>query len=268
MPLLKMYNNDGYLSFDELQCRAAGKALMPQFVNASPFPHIMIDGFLDPAILRNIAFPPRPSEGGFNRPQERFKYQFQPQECAGATARNLFAELNSCAFLGFLSELTGIKDLISDAYFCGAGLHETLHGGHLGVHADFNKHGTMGVERRLNLLIYLNEDWDESYGGALELWDAKMRGCEVKIAPVMSRAVIFRTDLQSFHGHPDPLSCPPDRSRRSLATYYYSMPQDGRQGVDRTTNFRPRPGTADRRDWKLMMRHFTDDWLPPALRRR
>ncbi|HMJ06001.1 MAG TPA: 2OG-Fe(II) oxygenase, partial [Chthoniobacterales bacterium] len=153
-------------------------------------------------------------------------------------------------------------------YFEGGGLHETLRGGHLGVHADFNVHGRLRVERKLNLLIYLNQDWEDDYGGQLELWDRRMKGCAVRVKPVFGRAVIFNTALDSFHGHPDPLNCPSDRSRRSIATYYYSAPEGGIAALPkRTTNFRSRPGSEDSSDWQIRRHHFVNDWVPPKLQR-
>lgn len=269
MAFLELADMGGYRAFDEAQCRAAGQALAERYRTASPFPHVVIDDFIDGEVLRAVLrdFPDPSGHKSFARSQERLKYEFHPQRCSGQPIRNLFAELNSQAFLAFLSAMTGMKGLIADAYYAGAGLHETRRGGHLGIHADFNRHGTMQVERRLNLLIYLNEDWEDSYGGALELWDRKMEGCVVRVQPVMGRAVIFSTDLDSFHGHPDPLTCPPDRSRRSIATYYYTVPAAAELAIERSTNFRPRPGSTDQRDWKVMMQHLMNDWTPPALRR-
>ena len=269
MTVLQPLCDDGQFKLDEDQCRAAGAALAERYRNAEPFPHIVLDDFLPLDTLRPVlaAFPESGDRDFYDREQERLKYQYHPQECAPAI-RTLLAELNSQAFLGFLSEMTGIDGLIADPYFLGGGLHETKRGGHLGVHADFNIHNRMKVVRRLNLLIYLNEDWDESFGGELELWDRAMQGKRKSIAPVIGRAVVFNTDLDSFHGHPEPLACPPDRSRRSIATYYYTAPVDGIASVPRrTTVFKPRPGTADRADWKLMARHLWKDWAPPALRR-
>src|SRR5206468_2179145 len=98
---------------------------------------------------------------------------------------------------------TGIPGLMPDPYFEGGGLHETKRGGHLGIHADFNIHSQLKVERRLNLLIYLNENWDKTFGGELELWNKDMKECAVRVAPIFGRAVIFNTDLDSFHGHPE-----------------------------------------------------------------
>jgi 2OG-Fe(II) oxygenase superfamily len=269
-PMLHMKAFNGYLSLDSEECRALGRSLSDQYRSAEPFPHIVIDGLLDPDVLRRVLaeFPSSNDKVFFDRDQERFKFQYPPQEISSGLIRNLFAELNSEAFLGFLEELTGIAGLISDPYYDGGGLHETKRGGHLGIHADFNVHGRLKVERRLNLLVYLNEDWDDEYGGQLELWDQQMKECMVRVKPEFGRAVIFNTDLDSFHGHPDPLNCPPDRSRRSIATYYYSAAEGGLALLPkRDTNFRPRPGSGDKTDWKIRRFHFVNDWVPPRLQR-
>lgn len=270
MALLDLADIGGYRCFDPEQCRTAGKALFNRYASERPFPHVVIDDFLDTDILRKVVseFPDSSGHGSFNRDQERFKFQYRPDQCSGAATRMLFAELNSSAFLQFLSELTGIAGLIPDPYHAGAGLHEIKSGGHLSIHADFPRHEEMGLERRLNLLIYLNEDWEAGYGGSLELWDRKMRAAERKIMPILGRAVIFNTDRDTFHGHPDPLPCPPERSRRSIATYYYTAPAVVRLRTERTTDFRRRPGTSDKRDWRIMLQHLKADWLPPVLQRR
>jgi hypothetical protein len=138
---------------------------------------------------------------------------------------NLFALFNSSAFVSFLEEMTGFDGLIPDAGFEGGGLHETKPGGHLSIHADFNLHQKLGLIRQLNLLIYLNDDWSPAYGGNLELWDQAMNAGEIAVAPELGRAVVFTTALDSYHGHPDPLACPPDRSRRSMAPSTAPLPR-------------------------------------------
>jgi len=182
-------------------------------------------------------------------------------------SRNLIYALNTQPFLGFLSEMTGIEGLVADPYFAGGGLHETLTGGHLGIHADFNRHNIMNVRRRLNLLIYLNEDWEDQFGGFLELWSRDMKKCEKRVKPAIGTAVVFNTDLDSFHGHPDPLQCPEDKSRRSIALYYYTSAADLNDQPDRTTNFKARPNSNDRSNVKTTIRHFINDWTPPAIKR-
>lgn len=268
--MLSLKSVDGYLTFDAEQCAEEGTRLAARYQRAQPFPHIVLDEFLPRGVLQNVlaAFPSNAAKDCFDREQERLKFQFQPEETNSGMIRNLFAELNSRAFLGFLEKMTGISGLIADPEFTGGGLHETKRGGHLGVHADFNVHEKLHVERRLNLLIYLNHDWREEYGGQLELWDRQMKSCEIRVRPEFGRAVIFNTALDSFHGHPEALTCPADRTRRSLATYYYTAPEDGVASLPvRTTNFRSRPGTGDKRDWKVRRIHLIRDWVPPKLQR-
>jgi hypothetical protein len=269
MALLDLHDKDGYLHFDREQCVAAGKSLAGKYQNAAPFPHIVMDDFLDAGVLRSVVetFPDRDGRDYFDRAQERLKYQFDPNTVSSGRIRNLLAELNGEPFLAFLSEMTGIEHLISDPYFTGGGLHETLTGGHLSVHADFNVHTDMKVERRLNLLIYLNDDWPSEFGGQLELWDKKMRKAAVSVDPIMARAVVFNTTLQSFHGVPEPLTCPPDRSRRSIATYYYTAFPSEKTAPKRTTTFQTRPGTEDKVDWRVGYSHFVEDWVPKKMQR-
>jgi hypothetical protein len=268
--MLHMKRVNNYLTLEPDECRELGRSLAGRYRSAEPFPHIVMDDFLDPEVLKGVLveFPSNEQKSFFDRDQERYKFQFQPREISSGLIRNLFAELNSQEFLGFLEELTGIEGLIPDPYFEGGGLHETKRGGHLGIHADFNIHERLKVERRLNLLIYLNQDWEDEYGGQLELWKKDMKECAVRVKPMFGRAVIFNTDLDSYHGHPDPLNCPPSRSRRSIATYYYTAAEDGLALLlKRTTNFRQRPDSEDRADWKIRRHHFVNDWVPPKLQR-
>jgi Rps23 Pro-64 3,4-dihydroxylase Tpa1-like proline 4-hydroxylase len=268
--MLHFSRANDYLSLNPDESREFGRSLADRYQHASPFPHIVIDDFMDPDVLRSVLadFPSSGDKKYFDRDQERLKFQYQPLEVSSGLTRNLFAELNSQAFLGFLEEMTGIKGLVSDPYYEGGGLHETKRGGHLGVHADFNAHSKLKLERKLNLLIYLNEDWQPEYGGQLELWDREMKECVVRVEPLFGRAVLFNTDLDSFHGHPDPLNCPPDRSRRSIATYYYAAFDDGYVAAPkRDTNFQARPGSGDKTDWQIRRRHFVNDWVPPKLQR-
>ena len=190
--MLHMKPINGYFALDADECREFGRSFAHTYRAAEPFPHVVIDDFLDADVLKQVLanFPSSDQKAFFDRDQERLKFQYQPEEIESGLIRNLFAELNSRAFLGFLEELTGITGLVSDPYFEGGGLHETKRGGHLGVHADFNVHARLNVQRRLNLLIYLNEDWASDYGGQLELWDKEMKSCAIRIEPVFGRAVL------------------------------------------------------------------------------
>lgn len=267
MPILENIGTPENPRFSEEQCVEQGRKLAAEYQAAQPFPHIAIDDFLSVEMLREIGrnFPPRENAVSFKRDQENLKYQFMPENVPFDLTRNLFFALNSEPFLKFLSAMTGIEGLIADPYFTGGGLHETLRGGHLGVHADFNRHKIMNVRRRLNVLVYLNEDWQDAYGGNLELWSKDMKKVQRKVAPVIGRCVVFNTDLDSWHGHPDPLSTPDGISRKSIATYYYTSAATLNDQPDRTTNFRSRPGSSDKANLKIRVRETLRDWVPPAV---
>lgn len=270
MAILSPREADGYIYFDEEECAAAGATLAEQYQSAQPFPHIAMDDFLSVDFLRGLldGFPDTDGKTYFDRDQERLKFQFTPKDIPGRRLRNLVMELNSPPILKFLEAMTGIKGLMGDPYFSGGGLHETKAGGHLGIHADFNIHKRMNVERRLNLLVYLNDDWPQDYGGELELWDQKMENRCHSILPTIGRAVVFNTSLDSYHGQPDPVRCPPERGRRSIATYYYTAHEDGIALLpDRTTVFKPRPESKDREDRRIQFDHLLKDWVPPRLYR-
>jgi Rps23 Pro-64 3,4-dihydroxylase Tpa1-like proline 4-hydroxylase len=140
----------------------------------------------------------------------------------GPRTQALIGELQSARFLRFLEELTGLEDLLSDPHLDGAGMHQTLPGGHLNIHTDFLAHPVQQTwSRELNVIIYLNHGWQEAWGGNLEMWDHSMTRAVRSVAPVFNRCVIFRTSRDSLHGHPRALACPPHESRKSLALYYF-----------------------------------------------
>jgi Rps23 Pro-64 3,4-dihydroxylase Tpa1-like proline 4-hydroxylase len=190
-----------------------------------PFPHIKFEDFLNADILDEVAAEfPEPDEGPWEGMVDKDQRKFAANETAklGPKTRALLHFLNSREIINFLEALTGIQGLIPDPHLAGGGLHELRPGGFLKVHADFNWHRQMRVDRRINLLIYLNKDWQPEYGGSLELWDETMAKKEAEYLPLFNRCVIFNTTNTSFHGNPTPVNCPPGRSRRSIAMYYYT----------------------------------------------
>ena len=223
-----------------------------EYQNNQPFPNIGFDDFFDPEFLRKVAaeFPDvsklKDRIHYANPNEEKFATKGEAQ--FGEHTKRLVHFLNSATFLQFLQELTGIEELlIPDPYFEGGGFHEIKPGGFLKLHVDFHQHRRMKLSRRLNLLVYLNEDWEEEYGGHFELWERDMSKVVTRILPVFNRVALFTTSGDSWHGHPDPLTCPPDRSRRSLALYYYTngRPEHELSAADKgriTTTFRGRAG--------------------------
>lgn len=197
-----------------------------------PFRHWLADRFIDRETIAQINaqwpakdFPGWRIENGKTAKKASVLFPSRLPEAA----QTLAAELTAPKTLRALRELTGI-DLVPDPWLLqgpqtprlGGGLHEIYRGGRLGMHLDFNVHPS-GLTRCLNLLIYLNEKWDLSWGGALELHGDE----SVKtIWPHGGLAVLFQTTEKSWHGHPYPLTCPPDKSRRSLALYFYCRTPD------------------------------------------
>lgn len=222
-----------------------GTSLLPTYTAADPFPHVVIDDFLPPEILEAVLgeFPgpgaidwKRFEDGTGRKLATRDESQF------GSTTLALMHHLNSSRFLTFLEKLTGVEGLIPDPYLEGGGLHQIERGGFLKIHADFNKHPKLKLDRRLNLLLYLNKGWQESYGGSLELWTPEMDRC-TKVLPIFNRCVVFSTTDFSFHGHPEPLTCPEGVARRSIALYYYSNGRPASElSAAHSTLYQRRPG--------------------------
>lgn len=192
-----------------------------------PFPSIYIDDFFDENFLEEVLkeFPrvdQLKDKIYYANPNEN-KYATKGEYTFGDQTKKLVHFLNSQPFLEFLQKITGIEEtLIPDPYFEGGGFHEIKPGGFLKVHVDFRKNKKLQLSRRVNFLIYLNKDWEEEYGGHLELWEKDMSQCVSKILPKFNRAAMFSTTGDSWHGHPDPLNCPEGKSRKSLALYYYT----------------------------------------------
>jgi Rps23 Pro-64 3,4-dihydroxylase Tpa1-like proline 4-hydroxylase len=217
-----------------------------EYKNNKPFPHIYFDNFLPTeaveAALKDFPEPKQLKWNEFDNPNER-KLAFDAVEKLPDAVRDILYFLNSRPMIQFLEILTGIDGVIPDPYFVGGGLHQIKPGGKLGVHADFNWHQKLKLDRRINVLVYMNKDWKEEYGGHFELWNREMTQADQKILPLFNRCAIFSTTDFSFHGHPTPLSCPPDRTRKSIATYYYSNGRPEEEASDsHTTLFKAIPG--------------------------
>lgn len=224
-------------------------ALAHKYRNNPPCPHIELADFLDSQTAELMAseFP------GFGT-DAWTHYKHHNENKLGLTKRELFPatigevvdELNSPEFVAWLSELVGIPGLLADSMLEGGGLHQSGRGGFLNVHTDFSMHHYhKHWRRRVNLILYLNPGWQEEWGGSLELWDTGMTRCVAKYAPLMNHAVIFTTNEISLHGFPDPLTCPENQSRKSLALYYYTV-DDAAVAARRSTNYRPRPKDSTR----------------------
>jgi Rps23 Pro-64 3,4-dihydroxylase Tpa1-like proline 4-hydroxylase len=223
--------------------------LSASYRTAEPYPHIVLDDFLPPEIAAAIAadFPSPSNDKVWNRlstDDQRGKSSLRHESVLPHAVRRLIHELNSYTLVEFLEELSGIKDLISDPKLVGGGIHQSHVGGKLSVHLDYSHHPNYQLFRRINLIVYLSPDWREEYGGHFELWDSQAKECKKKVLPAFNRCVIFNTNAISYHGVPEPLTCPPDRQRNSVALYYYTNGAEGGLRPEDTHNtiFRSRPG--------------------------
>jgi hypothetical protein len=243
---------------DERFTRLAAE-LRDSYKAATPFPHIIIDGFLPVNVCEKLlAEFPAPWQIEWKRFDSAKNKKLGSIEVddLGDYIRDILYEFNSPAALNFLEVLTGIGGLVPDPHFEGGGLHQIERGGFLHVHADFNLHPKLRLDRRINLLLYLNKDWREEYGGELELWDRDMSRCVKKIPPIFNRCVIFNTTDWSYHGHPEMLKCPSHITRKSLAIYYYSHGRPVEElGHSHGTLFQVRPATTEhRKTWSWRTR--------------
>ena len=257
------------LSLDTTFAKEIGKRLGVEYQARQPFPYGGFDNFLPDAILdrvlQELSELPE-AEGTFNRPQEKLKQSFLPERLPVYT-KSLFYALNSRPVILFLEELTGIKGLIPDPYFSGGGIHVTANGGHLDIHADFNYHSQLKLERRVNILIYLNKDWQEEYGGSFEVWNKDMTAKVAGYVPTFNRMCCFNTSSESWHGNPEPVNHPDGKPRMSIALYYYTATWSDLKRKH-TTLFQPRPGTHDQADRLIARREWLRDVLPPFIHRR
>jgi hypothetical protein len=238
---------------------------------SAPFPHTVIDDFLPSEVLDDVLAEFPESEDGswssFQTEQEK-KLASNRYSTFPPVLRHVLSEFNSSSCVEFLEQLTGISGLIPDPHFLGGGLHRIEPGGFLKIHADFNRQDRLSLDRRLNLLLFLNRDWREEYGGHLELWDQDMSRCRERILPVFNRCVVFSITDTAFHGHPEPLRCPAGMSRRSLALYYYTNGRPVSEVARRhTTAFQRRPGDEGLKG-RLDVKALAEDLLPPAVTRR
>jgi hypothetical protein len=237
-----------------------------------PFPHIAIENLLTVTAAQNAYEEIVASEV----PREKInystylKYRQSDRSKIGPAVGAVIDDLNSPRFVDFLERLTGISGLIVDPTLEGGGIHRIGTGGYLKMHTDFNFHRISGMYRRLNILLYLNPDWDPAWGGAIELWETDMSRRGAAYEPLWNRAVIFSTTDESYHGHPDPLTSPKGVLRNSIALYYYTtdLPAVGYK-FERSemTNYQPRPGEQFKGSGRLAHMLHQIEIRHPRLRR-
>ena len=244
----KPYKNLPFLFEKNLYSKEINK-LHSKFINSEPFNHIVIDNFLpkDHADFLYNNFPNSEHQVWLDW-KIRTKFQYGKQGIGNSDNLNLIdpflklalVEFNSPYFLTFLEKLTGIEKILPDPYFSGGGIHQTVEGGILDIHTDFNDYKKLDLYRQINVLVYLNKDYKKEFGGELELWDKSPRNhgsCFKKIEPIFNRCVIFKTDKTSFHGHPNEWKGSGINTRKSIAMYFYTAKPFPNFKYDQKTDF-------------------------------
>ena len=227
-----MYFNNFYNDYSKIYELAEKN--QEKFQNAFPYPHIVFDHFLIEEKAKDIlnVFPSLNDIPyyEYNNPLER-KYAMDKINIFPIQIQNCLLEFNSPNFLKFLEILTGFQGLISDPYLRGGGIHQSKYNGKLDIHIDFNIHPLLKLHRKLNVILFLNINWEEFYNGDLQIWEGKQHNNQhkliklyKKIYPIFNRLVIFETSEKSYHGFPEPIQCPKGMTRKSLAWYYFLAP--------------------------------------------
>jgi hypothetical protein len=214
--------------FDRKQLKTLALSQREAYGAARPYAHAVFDDFIGESAARELArcFPGPEHPAWLRRDYAEQSARLGQLQRVGfegvdAALRHLLAELSAMAFLDFLGTLTGVGGLIPDPHFRGAGLSLTLPGGHLALHADFNRDRTRHLERKVTVLYYLGADWQPEWGGALELWNEARTEREAAYLPLLDRLIVMAHGDTFWHGHPEPLACPEGRFRASVAAYYY-----------------------------------------------
>lgn len=220
--------------FDDPGFAARALDTAPTYQNNRPFPHAVFDDFIPADLARTLgaAFPAADSIQWVERDNENNRRRYQHDETkVPPLLRSMLREMNSRQFILFLETLTGIDNLLPDPYFLGGGVHISGTGDFLNVHVDFNWNHKLQAYRRVNALLYLSEQWEPEWQGALEFWDQDRDEPTVSVLPMFNRLIVFSTGETSLHGQRLHNLCPPTALRKVLNLYYYTTHRDdGDQG--------------------------------------
>lgn len=223
---------------------AASARIRQEFLSAAPFPHVVIDNFLEASFVQELLQQFPAFEQGNAVGDDGVlggKSTLAKIRDVGAAYRRLDDAIQSAEFLRTVGALTGIDGLLYDPWYLGGGTHENRNGMSLDPHVDFNYHPSERWHRRLNLIVYLNPEWEAGWGGCLEVFrdpQADARPAR-SVAPLFNRCVIFETSERSWHAF-DRIRLPQDRAqltRRSIALYFYTKDRPAEETADRHTTY-------------------------------
>jgi hypothetical protein len=202
------------------------------YASNQPYPHLVVDDLFDSEVLDKIVADfPKSGEHDWIIWNSEHESKSTSSGIAGLSrlTQLFFLWLNSSEFIDQLKQIVGIDELVPDPLFFGAGLHEMFQGGWLDIHADYTQHPTLPLLRRINLLIYLNREWNPHWGGGIQLQSNTNYENKVDYTPDFNRTLIFPTTSETLHGVPDRLSCPKEFSRKLISVYYWSPSSDRKE---------------------------------------
>ncbi len=247
-----------------LQLPVSITSLKESYQGAHPYPHIVVEDLFPKDLLQGVyrEIPPMESSNWVHHDDDhQNKFGLRSSLALSEKGTQLASILHSPAFLYFLSEVTGIWGLLPDPYLQGAGYSVMPIGAKFDVHIDRKTDYVTGLRRRLALIVYLNEDWRPEYGGQLELWNKEGTKCEAVVQPTFNNMVLFEVADGNYHGNPNPIACPPGRTRNSFMVYYHTVPSEGQVGTDLLSSvFAPSFYKK-----KFRLRTFMRDWTPPVI---
>ena len=193
-----------------------------------PFPMVEVDDFLPESLLQEIQedFPAKEDltweTSHIGEVERKRRSTWESIFDVPGSIRDVVTLLNSSIFLRAISEALNIPKLMPDPYFTGGGLNESFRGDYLDVHVDGNYHDASGLHRRVNAILYLNDVWEEAWGGCFGVYERDGTSLARQVVPSANKLIIFDTSDVSYHGYPEPISCPQEVSRRSIILYYYT----------------------------------------------
>jgi len=235
---------------------------------AQPFPHLVLDGMFSTrlldAVIAEMSDMTTAQWSIIDKDARERTLRMRSVAEMGPAGTELLGIVHSAAFLYFLSEITGVWQLLPDPYLLGGGYASMRRSDYFGVHSDRSVAYDTGLVRRLAMIIFLNKEWDPAYAGQLELWNHEATRCEASVDPLYNRTVVFEVANPNFHGVPAPLMCPADRMRRSFIVYYHTAGVSEKTSVrPHSSIFAPRLHGSNRLTLKALVREVT----PPALLR-
>jgi len=217
------------------------KDLRQSFDDAKPYRHLVLDNFLK----EEVALETYENFPGVEALKTHWK-GLNENKAEGSdfgvfhpVFSKIKEQMTTPEFYKWITDVTGIEDVFITDDQMGSGIHQGSNGSFLDIHIDFNIHHVKNVHRRLNLLIYLEKNWKDEYGGGLEMWNADMTNCDKTVMPDFNRCVIFETSEISYHGY-SKITIPEGVTRKSFFAYFYTNEREGATGYHDTV-FKARP---------------------------